>query len=123
MRRLTRVTCLSVFVVTIALAGQARAAIFATWHPVTISAAAIADDPVLANMQSWDLRVTCDGNWASAGVRATVPTGRTFYKHALGSNTKPNPAFLAFAPALEYTTYVTAPADTGAAGAPSVLGG
>ena len=67
---------------TIASAAQARAAITASWHPITISAAAIADDPVLANMQSWDLRVTTDGNWASAGLRLTLPAGNTFYKHA-----------------------------------------
>jgi hypothetical protein len=46
-----------------------------------------------------------------------------FYKHALGGNTKPNPAFFPIAPALEWTTYVTCPGDTGSSGAPSVLGG
>ena len=73
MRSPARVTCLASFVVTFALAAQARAAITASWHLVQISAAAIANDPVLANMQSWDLRVTTDGNWASAGLRLTRP--------------------------------------------------
>jgi hypothetical protein len=98
------------------------AALTAFWQPVAISAAAIAHDPALANMQSWNLMVTTDGNWASAGVRLDLPAGNTFYKNALGAMTKPNPAFFPIAPSLEFTTYVTAPADTGAGGAPAILG-
>src|SRR5687768_15854001 len=104
-----------------ATATAAQAAITATWVPVAINAAAIAHDPQLATKQSWDLRVTTDGNWASAGMRVILPAGQTFYKNALGSNTKPNPAFITIAPSLEFTTYVTAPGDTGSQGAPSVL--
>ena len=53
-----------------ALARLADAAITVTFVPVTIDAAAIANDPVLAGMQTWDIRVTTDGNWASAGLCA-----------------------------------------------------
>ena len=34
----------------------------------------------------------------------TLPAGLRFYKNALGTNTKPNPAFLPIFPALEFTT-------------------
>jgi hypothetical protein len=105
-------------------ASAASAAITATWVQNTISAAAITNDPTLATMQSWSLNVTyTDGDWASAGLRATLPVGNVFYQNALGGNTKPNPSFVALFPGLAYDTYVTGPADTGSTGAPSVLGG
>lgn len=123
MRHATLLRALVTVSVTSACAPSAPAAITAFWRPVTITPAAIANDPVLANMQTFDLMVTTDGNWASAGMRAVLPGSNRFYKNALGGNTRPGPAFLPLFPALEFTTYVTAPGDTGAAGAPSVLGG
>ena len=110
-------------------ATSASAAITATWVPIAgqaggtpYPAAAFTNDPNLANQETWDLRVTTDGNWASAGMRAVLSSGQ-FYNHALGGNTRPNPAFFPIAPALEFDTYATAPGDTGASGAPSILGG
>jgi hypothetical protein len=88
----------------------------------TISPAAIAADPLLANMQSWSLVATTDGNWASAGMEAILPAGNTFYNPALGGNFRPNPAIVAAFPNIEFDTYVSAPADTGTGGAPAVLG-
>ncbi len=104
-------------------ATTASAAITVSWAPVTISAAAIAQDPALANMQTYDLVATTDGDWASAGLRATLPAGQNFYNHAFGGNTKPNPALVPAFAGLAFDTYVSGPGDTGAAGAPAILGG
>jgi hypothetical protein len=107
-------------------ASAASAALTATWVQNTISPAAITADATLANMQSWSLNVTyTDGDWASAGLRATLPAGNTFYNPALGGSTKPAGALIAAFPNLAFDTYVTGPADPGggAPGAPSVLGG
>jgi hypothetical protein len=103
-------------------ASTASAAITATWVRNTITPAAITNDPLLANMQSWSLNVTTDGNWASAGLEAILPAGSTFYNPALGGNTRPNPAIVAAFPSIEFDTYVSAPADTGSGGAPAILG-
>jgi hypothetical protein len=86
------------------------------------SAAVLSNDPQLQTMQTWDLRVTTSGNWASAGVRLTLPTGHFFYRNSVAGATKPNSAFFAIVPALEFTSYVTAPSDNGITGAPSILG-
>jgi hypothetical protein len=102
-----------------ACAAPARAAITVSWLPVSIPVQLLD----LAGHQSWDLVVTTDGDWASAGLAATLPNGLTFYKHPRGERTKPSPALVSLFPALAYTTYVTAPADTGTTGAPAVLGG
>jgi hypothetical protein len=107
-----------------AMATSASAALSAFWQNNPISAAAISNDPLLASMQSWSLMVThTDGDWASAGLRATLPAGRTFYQHSLGGNTKPNPAFVSLFAGLAYDTYVTSPLDTGTSGAPAIIGG
>lgn len=88
------------------------------------SAAVLRDEPVLRNFQTWDLRVSyTDGDWASAGLRMTLPDGFFFYKHLFGGFIKPNPLIIDAFPALHFTTYVTAPSGTGAGGAPVVLGG
>src|SRR5688572_4246728 len=100
----------------------ARAAITAFWQQNFINFIAVLNDPRLATHQSWDLIVTTDGNWASGGLRAVLPSVE-FYNNVFGGNTKPNVIFLRLAPALEFDTYVTAPADNGAVGAPSILGG
>ena len=105
------------------IASTASAAITASWTPVTISAAAIAQDPALATMQSWDLRVTTDGDWASGGLEMTLPAGSSFYNHAFGGNTKPSPALIAAFAGLEFDSYATGPGDNGVSGAPAILGG
>ncbi len=104
-------------------AAGARGAIHFNFTANPISAAAIAQDPALANMQSWDLNAITDGDWASAGVLMTLPAGMNFYNHAFGGNTRPSPALIAVFPGLEFDTYVSSPADTGASGAPAILGG
>jgi hypothetical protein len=63
------------------LAPVAEAQLTAFWQRVPITPAAIAEDPTLAGMQSWDLKVTANGNWASAGLRAVLPDALTFYNH------------------------------------------
>ena len=83
---------------------------------VPIHAAAIANDPALATMQSWDLKVMARrglgvrGHVAGARRRAARSTQNQF-----GGSTRPNPAFFQVVPALEFTTYITAPSDIGSA--------
>ena len=114
------VTCT---VLALAAPSTASAVIFANWQSNTITPAAITDNPELANMQSWSLIVThTDGDWGAAGFEATLPAGNAFFHHFIGSNTKPNPAFLPIFPSLAYDTYVTSPGDTGVTGAPIILG-
>jgi hypothetical protein len=109
--------------VLLLVASNATAAITATWVNNPITPAAITNDPVLANMQSWSLRVTTDGNWASAGLEVILPAGLTFYNNALGGSTKPNPAIVAAFPAVAFDTYVSGPGDLGGGtGAPAILG-
>ena len=101
---------------------RAPAQITALWQPVTISPAAIADDPQLATMSCLDLMVTTTGDWDRAGLYAQLESGYTFYKHGLAGLTRPDPSLVAAHPALAYTTYVTAPSDTGTSGAPRIVG-
>jgi hypothetical protein len=123
MRRHARLlVTLAIGCCTCAFAPRAGAAIQAFIQQVPISAAAIANDPTLATMQCFDFMATTDGNWASAGVRLTLPSG-AFYNNPFGGNTRPNPSLLPVFPALEFDTYVTAPGDTGTGGAPAILGG
>jgi len=90
---------------------SASAALTAQFVQNTITPAAIAADPALANMQSWSLMVTnTDGHWASAGVRGVLPTGNVFYQTPAargGGNTHPNPALFAQFPDLQFDTYVS----------------
>src|SRR5262245_61821552 len=90
------------------------------WQPVQISGAAIANDPVLANMVSFDLIVTTTDDWLSAGLRVVLPGGSTFYNHPMGGQTAPNPALLAANPALAFDTFVNGPG--GFASPPSIFG-
>jgi hypothetical protein len=83
----------------------ARAQLTAFWQRAPITPQAVADDPALANMQSWDLKVTCN-DWRTAGLRAILPAGLTFYNHPVGTNERPNPAFTQVFPALAFDTYV-----------------
>lgn len=64
-----------------------------------------------------------EGDFVSAGMRLFLPEGATFYRHPLGDGTRPSPAFFPVAPALEFSTYVSAPADTGSNNATMILGG
>src|SRR5947207_1409259 len=61
-------------------ASAARATTTASFVPVPISANAIADDPSLANDQSWDLQVglPAGDKWVLADIRAVLSSG-TFY--------------------------------------------
>ena len=95
-----------------AVATSASAAITAFWQQNPITPAAIAASPVLANSQSWSLHVTTDGDWASAGMRAVLPSG-TFFNHGFGGNTRPNPNLVSAAAGLPYDTYVSGPGDSG----------
>src|SRR5687767_9830732 len=106
-----------VVLIIVASASTARAAISAFWQPATITSQAIAEKPELANMQSWDLMVTTDGNWASAGLRATMPVGEFFWQHPAGGLTGPSD-FTHIFPALAFDTYASDPSA-----APAVLGG
>jgi hypothetical protein len=92
---------------------SARASITAFWQPVTITPAAISNDPALANMQSWDLMVTTTGDWGDAFMWADLPAPYVYYKHANGGLTRPNPSLFGMFPALEFTTYVSSPSDDG----------
>ena len=109
----SHVSLLCVVAVLSSVPSTARASITAFWQQVTITPAAITNDPALANMQSWDLMVTASGNWASAGLRAELNPGFFFYKHPLGGLKRPSPAVIAGAPGLEFTTYVNTPNDNG----------
>jgi hypothetical protein len=111
---------------------RADAAITAFWVPVASGdgsvgsmypAAAITDDPALLGMQTWDLQVSLDGNWTSAGMRATLANG-TFYNHPQGGPVRPLIVSTLVYPALQFDTFVTAPTDVGVgAGSPMILGG
>ena len=104
----------------------ARGAPSASWRNNPISAAAILADPTLANMQSWSLMFSnTEGFWAAAGLRAVLPAGHVFYRHANGGNFRPSIAQQAADPALTYHTYVTSPRQSldGVQGAPLIIGG
>jgi hypothetical protein len=99
-------------------------AITAFWQPVPITPQAIADDPQLATMQTWDLMTMTTGDWAQAGLRGDFEPIQSaqWYHHPLAGNTRPDPALMAAHPATAYDTYVTAPSDDGVTGAPAILG-
>jgi hypothetical protein len=103
-----------------------RAELTAFWRNNVITAPAIAADPQLAAMQSWSLLVThTSGYWASAGLRATLPTGQTFYNTSAsrgGSETHPRPASISVFPDLEFDTYVSAPFNQLGSNPPAILG-
>ncbi len=109
--------------VLMATASPAHAGITAFWRQTTITPAAIANDPALANMQCWDLMTATTGDWATAAMRATLPVGSTFYKHPVGGRTRPDPAQFTSFPALEFTTYVTSPSDDGTNNTTMLFGG
>ncbi len=117
------------FFIVFALCSPAHAAITAFWVPVAsgdgsvgsvypaAATTAPAGDPLLLSMQTWDLRVTTDGNWSSAGLRATLPGGSFFYRRLSDGTTsngltKPDPSLYPIFPNREFWTYVTAPDDT-----------
>jgi hypothetical protein len=104
------------------LTSRATAQITAFWHRASISPAAIAEEPALANMQSWDLFATTSGNWLSARMAARLPAGVTYYKHPLGGLTRPDPSMFNSSPALQFTTYASAANDTGTNHTTLVLG-
>ncbi len=111
------------FCIVFAVYANAYAAITAFWLPVTITPQAVANDPALANMQCWDLMTTTTGDWNLALMRVLLPEGLTFYKHAQGGLTRPDPALFNMFPAIEFTTYVSSPSDDGTNNGTVVLGG
>src|SRR5688572_30808450 len=102
-----------------AVATSASAAITAFWQQNVITPAAIANAAILGTSQSWSLMVTTDGDWASSGMRATLPAGSAFYNNSFGSNTRPGPDIVGAFPAAAYDTYVSGPGDTGDANDPN----
>jgi hypothetical protein len=125
----------AILLLCLGICSRASAAITASWAPVASGDGSVGSmyppaalappggDPLLLGMQTWDLRVTTDGNWQFGGLRAALPNGE-FYNHPLGSHTRPSPALVSAFPALQFDTYVTAPGDgVPGAGAPSIFGG
>lgn len=106
-------------------APAARADTSAFWRSNPITPAAIANDPTLASKQSWSVMVTItSGFWISAGLRATLPAGNTFYRHPLGGFSRPGVTAISANPALEFHTYVTHPRQTpSGSGGPAIFGG
>ncbi len=120
--------CLAAVVAMGTIATSASAAITAFWQPIgsgngsvgsMYPAAALTADPALANMQTWDLKVNTDGNWSSAGMRAVLPVGNTFYRSTSTGITKPE----IITANREFWTYGAAPSDTGETNFINVLGG
>jgi len=106
-----------------AIAGSARGELTAFWRNNPITPEAIADDPVLAGMQSWSLMASnTDGWWASSGLRAVLPSGYTFYRNSQGGSFHPTAPQVSAHPAVEFHTYVTSPHNQGGANAPVLLG-
>lgn len=123
---LGRLATFAVVLSTLLTCPSARAALSVFWRNNPISSAAIADDPALANMQSWSLMATNEqGVFASAGLRASLPPGRTFYRHPLGNEVRPGASQQLANPAMAFHTYVTMPRqapDPPGFNAPSILG-
>src|SRR5688572_18313418 len=112
MRRSTARRLATIAVLTVWPA-SAPAGITSFFIPVTITQSAIDNDSRLATMQCWDIMVTTDGDWTTAGMELTLPSTASFYNHSFGSNTRPNPNLLPVAPALAFDTYISGPGDSG----------
>lgn len=105
---------------------RVRAELTAFWQNNPITPQAITDDPTLANMQSWSVITTnTEGFFATAGLRAVLPSAGTFYRHRDGGDFRPTIAQQNTHPALAFHTYVTQPAHNPITGIapPSILGG
>ncbi len=89
----------------------ARATIQTFLKPVPISAAAVAAEPALAEMQTWDLtvRVPQGENWGHTGFLAQLTQG-SFYNSPFGAYW-PLPQVWGVLPQLRYDTFVTQAAD------------
>ncbi len=110
---------------SVGLSSAAFATITATWQTVPISAQAIASDPLLASMQSWDLIVNVNdiGDWGSAGLRVDLASGLFYQPQTFNGNTRPTQSVINANPNVAYDTYVTGPEDNGTTGQPVILGG
>lgn len=110
-----------------AAAGKAQADLTAFWQNNPITPQAVSNDPTLANMQSWSVMITnTDGLWSSAGLRAVLPPGNSFYRNLNGGLFRPSVAQQSANPALTFHTYITDPTqspNSPTAGAPAILGG
>jgi hypothetical protein len=67
---------------------RAQATTTASFVPVPISAEALADDPNLANYQSWDVQVglPAGDRWAATDIRAVLTVGKFYIPPAHDSN-------------------------------------
>jgi hypothetical protein len=100
----------------------ARATPNTAFSTTTATAAALAQDPTLANSITNILNVTVPtgGDWQSSKIRITLTAG-TVYNAATasgGTENSPNPAFWGFVPAQEFDTFV----NTKGFGAATILG-
>jgi hypothetical protein len=120
---LSRTSAVLMISMSVVLCTSARGSITAFWQPVTITPAAISNDPALANMQCWDLMVTASGDWNAAALAAALPDGFVFYKHPTGGFIHPDPRLFGSQPALEFTTYVSSPTEDGTNHVTIVIGG
>ncbi len=107
------------------------AAISAFWVPVASGngtvgvqypSAATNQDPTLLTMQTWDLRVNTDGNWARADLRATLPVGNFFYRVGQAIS-MPNPDTFPFNPRSEWFTYIRAISEDTKSNNLQIIGG
>jgi hypothetical protein len=99
-----------VVLVAVCVTHATHAAVSITLQPVPISAAAIADDPSLANAQALDLMFTTDQpvTFFTTGMFAQAAPGGSFYQHPFGSVAQSPPALVTLFPSLAFDTYLTA---------------
>src|SRR4051794_23573354 len=81
----------------------ARAGATAAWNEVTGAATPV-------GFRSFDLNVTLSGG--DDFFSARLFANGSFFQHAFGGNTSPNPALVVAFPDLAYDTYVTSPGAT-----------
>ena len=121
-----RPASISIVLGLMSLCAAARAGNIVFWRHNPITPQAIASDPALAGMQSWSLVTTyTEGDFAAAGLRATLPSGSVFYRHPQGGYSRPSLVQQSAIPALEFHTYVTQPRQSINTGQspPTILGG
>lgn len=79
--------------------------------PVPITPAAIAEQPVLASAQSYDLRVTLAAGeqFRFVGLYLPAAPDGSFFQHPLGGLSEPSAGAVALIPSLAFDTYLTVP--------------
>jgi hypothetical protein len=92
---------------SVCLCPAARAEFFAELVRVPISAAAVADEPALANAETWQLKVTADHQILSYELYVQL-SGGTFYQSNFGvENRRPYSEYFPLFPAAEFDSYLT----------------